>query len=187
MPSAPKIRFEPLTVKKVVADVTKKFYVTNLNKIADAGFPTTKGLLENQEDVLKVVKDQPAERQKGMMNAIFYALSDHPNTHKVTYYNYFQVLKGKDPKYVEHQKKEEEKKAAAPPAPAAPAKRKYTKTDKFYAQTRLKNKQKTPDEVAAEILAFQKEKRVKDKKKSEDKLKKLDEALQKRLKKIRDN
>ena len=140
MPAPPKTKFETLTVKKVVADVTKRFYVTNLNKIASAGFSTVKGLLDNQADVLKIVKDQPADRQKGMMNAIFYAVSDHPNTQKVTYYNYFQVLKGKDPKYVEHKKKEEEKKAAAPPPAPAPAekpKRKYTKTEKFYAQKRL--------------------------------------------------
>ena len=202
MPPAPKTRFELPDIKKVVADVTKRFYTTNLNKISSGGYSTVKDLLDNQEDVLKIVKEQPADRQKGMMNAIFYALSDHPNTHKVSYYNYFQVLKSKDPKYVEHMKKEEEKKAV----PAKPVKAKATKAkakpevleNKIVSTAQevkpeVKPKRKytkkikdTIEEVVNEIQDHIKTKKDKCVKDEEKKISELKAALKKHLKMLKD-
>jgi len=183
MPPAPKIKFETLTVKKVVADVSKRFYTTSLNKIASGGFSTIKELLDNQEKVLEIVKSQPADRQKGMMNAIFYAVSDHPNEHKKTYYNYFQILKKRDPKYVEHMKKEQEKVPAHSVAVAVPvkAKRKYTKTDKFFNQARFKKAEDTKTEKFDTKLA------TSEKKKKAKITKELDTNLKRSKKQIKES
>jgi len=189
MPPAPKTKFEPLTVKKVVADVTKRFYTTSLNKIASGGFSTIKQLLDNQEKVLEIVKDQPADRQKGMMNAIFYALSDHPNEHKKTYYNYFQILKKKDPKYVEYMKKESEKPAPAPAAAQAPApakaKRKYTKTEKFFNQARFKKAEETKTvKFDTKLAASEKKKKAKITKELDTDLKRSKKELKASMKEL---
>lgn len=132
MPPAPKTRFEPLTVKKVVADVTKKIYTTYLNKTAEGGYPTVDSLIAHPTEVLALVKATPPERQKTFMNAIFYAVSDHPNEHKKEYYNFFQTLKKKDPKYQAYQavKEEEAKKAEEAPKPEVKQKRKYVRKAK---------------------------------------------------------
>ena len=184
MPPAPSVLFENPGVKKVVADTTRRFYMTCLNKIATQGYPNIKALLDNQAEVVTYVKSQPGDRQKGFMNAIFYALSDHPNEHKKVYYNYFQELKKRDPRYVAYQASQAPAPAHAPaPAPAKPAKRKYTKSEKWLNQARFK---KAKPEVKPEVKVEVKAKKTKKTKVIEhtvtkDILKKLKKCIEKAL------
>jgi hypothetical protein len=104
------VKFEKLTVKKAIADTTRRLYTTYLNKIAVAGYETIPDLVKHAKEVLTFVKTLPAQYHKSAMNAIFYALSDLENDKKPKiYYNYFQELKQKDSKYLAHQKAEAEK------------------------------------------------------------------------------
>ena len=99
------VKFEKLTVKKVVADSTRRLYVTYLNKIAVAGYESIQDLVKHAKEVLAFVKTLPPQYHKSAMNAIFYALSDLETDKKPKiYYNYFQDLKQKDAKYLAHQK-----------------------------------------------------------------------------------
>ena len=103
--------FDITTIKKTVADSTKKLYKSYLNKLATQGYETPASLLENQEDVLEYIKTTPATYYKSFMNAIFFAISDYPNTEKKIFYDFFQELKKADPRLQAYKEKKKEEEA----------------------------------------------------------------------------
>ena len=89
---------------------TLKLYTSYLNKLAKAGYSTPALLIKEKKKVLEFVKGLSAGYQKTAMTSIFYALSGHANNrrNKGLYYDFFQVLKGNDPKLQEYKAKKEQ-------------------------------------------------------------------------------
>jgi hypothetical protein len=120
--------FDSSSVKKVVADSTRKLYKTYLNKLATQGFETPAELLANQKDILEYIKTTPPAYYKSFMNAIFFAISEYPNTEKKIFYDFFQELKKADPRLQEYKKKKAEEEAH-PKKTAKPRKKKVAKVE----------------------------------------------------------
>jgi hypothetical protein len=98
--------FELIDVSKdaTLATSSRKTYRTHLNKLSKEGYDTVQKLIDNDEDVVKVIKELYEGKSKReirvMISAIFYILCDtefikSPNA----YYAYFQELK--EPTYIE--------------------------------------------------------------------------------------
>ena len=92
--------FELIEVSKdtTLAKSSKKTYRTHLNKLSKEGYDTVQKLIDNDEEVVKVIKELYEDKSKReirvMISAIFYILTDtefikSPNA----YYEYFQLLK----------------------------------------------------------------------------------------------
>ena len=94
---------------------TLKLYKSYLNKIAKAGYTTPALLIKEKKKVLEFVKSLSAGYQKTAMTSIFYALSGYANNrrNKGLYYDFFQVLKGNDPKLQEYKTKKEKEEEAS--------------------------------------------------------------------------
>ena len=98
--------FELIEVSKdaTLAKSSQKTYKTHLNKLFKEGYDTVQKLIDNDEEVVKVIKELYEDKSKReirvMISAIFYILCDtefikSPNA----YYDYFQSLK--EPTYTE--------------------------------------------------------------------------------------
>jgi hypothetical protein len=92
--------FELIEVSKdaTLAKSSRKTYRTHLNKLSKEGYDTVQKLIDNDEEVVKVIKELYEDKSKReirvMISAIFYILTDtefikSPNA----YYEYFQLLK----------------------------------------------------------------------------------------------
>jgi hypothetical protein len=90
--------FESFTVKKEITKNTLSSYKSRLNRLATAGYSTVDSLVNNQDDIIQIVKDSGGDsdperhKKRIFMSAIFYALSDLDNSHKKKYHAYFQTI-----------------------------------------------------------------------------------------------
>jgi len=81
-------KFEIPTIEDIKSKTIKisswKIYRTYLNKLAAAGYTTVQSLLDNQAEIVKIVKDANLSKDvsRRWMSAIIWCISDYPEKNK---------------------------------------------------------------------------------------------------------
>ena len=96
----PKSKFEVPTIQsKVVTSTTLKIYKSKLNKLADQNILRVSDILQNQDKVIEIAKqdtDNHPAKMRLFLSAVFYVLSDVPLEAKLKLYNAFQNYKDEE-------------------------------------------------------------------------------------------